>query len=152
MGAFGGSFSSSNVYTDASAQGASSSSSPKATGEQQWQQPKETGAAPSAQPGVSSSQQQMQTQNAPMAAAEKTPPGFDLADGVASFLFAPGRAIVAQFHPPTMKDLPIIIGLSALTYWALYKFVWPVVSESFSAPSARPKAKRKREKEEEEED
>jgi len=72
-----------------------------------------------------------QTQQAPQGAVQQsaTPgqapaaqeaPGFDLVDGIASVLFAPGRAIVGQFHPPTMKDLPLIIGLSAAFYWAAW--------------------------------
>lgn len=91
-------------------------------------------------------QQPMQAaqQSAP-AAPEGAPPaapGFDLVDGVASILFAPGRAIVGQFHQPTMRDLPLIIGLSAAFYYGC----WWAYQKWFAEAEYTPKVRVKRAK------
>lgn len=59
----------------------------------------------------------------------KEAPGIDIVDWVASILCAPGRAIVGQVRQPTMKDLPIILGVSALTWWLSYRYLWPLAQE-----------------------
>lgn len=93
-------------------------------------------------------QQPMQAaqQSAPAPAApEGAPPaapGFDLVDGVASILFAPGRAIVGQFHQPTMRDLPLIIGLSAAFYYGC----WWAYQKWFAEAEYTPKVRVKRAK------
>lgn len=90
-----------------------------------------------AQGAVQQSATPGQTPQAPQEA-----PGFDLVDGIASVLFAPGRAIVGQFHPPTMKDLPLIIGLSAAFYWA----AWWAYEKWFAETEYTPKVRVKRAK------
>lgn len=48
--------------------------------------------------------------------------GFDLIETVTGVLFAPGRALVSMVRPgePSVKDLPLIIGLSAGFWWAAW--------------------------------
>lgn len=146
MGAFGNS-NFTNIHSDAAPSGANGADkgSANATGQA-------AGGLGSTDPSTSNQQTPQQSIQQPQAPPSSEAPGSDLVDGFASILFAPGRAIVAQFHPPTMKDLPIIIGLSAAIYWALYKFVWPMIEESFmpfssgiaSGPTRRRNSRRKK--------
>ena len=95
-------------------------------------------------------------ETAPQTQAQALPegpaPGFDLVDSAASVLFAPGRAVISAIRTPTMKDLPLVVGISAVTWWLLWKYAWPHVSEYLFDSSndsknegvqAKPKKKRK---------
>lgn len=56
----------------------------------------------------------------PAQAAAAETPGFGLVDGVMSLVLAPGRAIIGTINQPTMRDLPLVIGISAAFWWAAW--------------------------------
>jgi hypothetical protein len=92
-------------------------------------------------------------QPAAASAASSEAPGFGLVDGLMSLVLAPGRAIIGSIQEPTMRDLPLVIGISAAFWWASW---WAFNKYYLQAPEgATPvvKVKRvKRVKEVEEED